>query len=118
MGEREMVLIGCRGGVVAQLDGPSSGLIEFGNLQVIFSQTVIELRGYRKVQRNAVLFDKDGPAIDRMAQLSITTGWGVVGFAARSPGVQAIRNSSAKRIGRPTATGRPVADHRIRGRPR
>ena len=36
MGEREMVLIGCRGGVVAQLDCPSSRLIKFGNLQAIF----------------------------------------------------------------------------------
>ena len=57
MGEREMVLIGCRGGVVAQLDCPSSRLIKFGNLQAIFPQTVIKLRGYRKIQRNAILFE-------------------------------------------------------------
>ena len=36
MGEREMVLIGRRRGVVAQLDCPSSRLIKFGNLQAIF----------------------------------------------------------------------------------
>ena len=57
MGEREMVLVGCRGGVVAQLDRPSSRLIKFGNLQAIFPQTVIKLRGYCKIQRNAVLFE-------------------------------------------------------------
>ena len=57
MGEREMVLIGRRGGVVAQLDCPSSRLIKFGNLQAIFPQTVIKLRGYCKIQRNAILFE-------------------------------------------------------------
>ena len=57
MGECEMVLVRCRGGVVAQLDRPSSRLIEFGNLQTIFAQAVIELRGNCKVQWNAILFE-------------------------------------------------------------
>src|ERR1044072_1796882 len=58
MGKREMVLIRCRRGVVAQLDGPFSCLIVFGNLQTIFPQAVIELCGYCKVQWNAVLFEE------------------------------------------------------------
>ena len=57
MGEREMILIGCRGCVVAQLDCPSSRLIKFGNLQTVFPQTLIKLRGYCEVQWNAILFE-------------------------------------------------------------
>ena len=62
MGEREMVLIGRRGGVVAQLDCPSSRLIKFGNLQAIFPQTVIKLRGSGSGSRRCIT----GPG---------TTGW-------------------------------------------
>ena len=54
MGERQMIAIGCRSGIIAKLDCLSSRPIEFGNLQTIFTEAMIKLGEYCEVQRDAV----------------------------------------------------------------
>ena len=50
MGQRQMIAIRCRRGVVAKLDRPSARLIEFGNPQTIFTEAMIKLGEYREIQ--------------------------------------------------------------------
>jgi hypothetical protein len=50
MGLGQMIVIGRRRRVVMELPRPSARLFDVGNLQAIFAEAVIKLRGYGKIQ--------------------------------------------------------------------